>query len=154
MSVIGSASCPDYKSYGISSKKITSIIKDCFKEDVDSGNFIFSEKDQTFSLYLKEHSLMSFPPRRLQNIVCFTNDSIKDEEDSPSNSIGYNFLRHIRNGFAHGRVALRGNKQWLALEDINPKSKKVTARMFLNINILLKVNEEIHSLIRKYESKN
>ena len=104
---------------------------------MEDGRFKSVDKWEEMRTALSDNNLMWFPGNGHNVRVTFRNDK---------GGVCESLCNHIRNSFAHGRLAffVYDDETYIALEDIDNKYT-VTARMILTKNILLRWMEIIQA---------
>lgn len=89
---------------------------------------------------LKPNSLSFQNLGLLGTSICIKHPKLICKKDKIDESELSSLLRHIRNGFAHGRIYIKptSNQIYIVIEDFDPKKKKITAKLVLTIAILRK----------------
>ena len=122
------------KEYGWGKKSKTNDFKELKRRLIEFGEmnekyFVCEDNFEKLKSALTKNQLIDFPKDIENQKVVF-----KKDKSSMIDSL----IFHIRNAFAHGRVALYKNGQYIVMEDINPKSKVISARMILKKETLMK----------------
>ena len=121
------------KEYGWGKKRKANDFKELKRRLIEFGemkteNFVCVNNFENIKRALEENELIDFPGNIEKQKIVFTKNK---------NGINESLISHIRNAFAHGRVAFYKNGQYIVMEDINPKNKVVSARMILKKETLM-----------------
>lgn len=121
------------KEYGWGKKRKANDFKELKRRLIEFGemkteNFVCVNNFENIKRALEENELIDFPGNIEKQKLVFTKNK---------NGINESLISHIRNAFAHGRVAFYKNGQYIVMEDINPKNKVVSARMILKKETLM-----------------
>lgn len=121
------------KEYGWGKKSKANDFKELKRRLIEFGemkteNFVCVNNFENIKRALEENELIDFPGNIEKQKLVFTKNK---------NGINESLISHIRNAFAHGRVAFYKNGQYIVMEDINPKNKVVSARMILKKETLM-----------------
>lgn len=122
------------KEYGWGKKSRTSDFKELIRRLIEFGemnekHFVCVNNSENMKNALIKNELIDFPGNIEKQKLVFTKN--KD-------GINESLIFHIRNAFAHGRVAFYKNGQYIVMEDRNKKGKVVSARMILKKETLIK----------------
>ena len=122
------------KEYGWGKKSKANDFKELKRRLIEFGEmnekyFVCEDNFEKLKNALTENQLIDFPGNIEKQKLVFTKNK---------NGINESLIFHIRNAFAHGRVAFYKNGQYIVMEDINPQNKVISARMILKKETLMK----------------
>mgnify|MGYP000277800052 CR=1 FL=1 len=108
-----------------------------FDAQIEDKHFRCVEKKEEMEKALTENDLINFPLNITAQRITF-----KKHKSGMNESL----LSHIRNSFAHGRLAfyMEGGETYVAMEDIGSQGL-VTARMILSKSTLMKWKQTIEN---------